>query len=275
VASLFASASAEAAPVLVAGWDFSQYGDPGFLSTDGGNSLTNKLSANYSDLDSNNASLGTTVTGFAGLGSGTLQYGTMHLDGLYGSFNTPLDATDPIAPTNPGIALAGNVGQIAPTLGSAGALSSLISETPNSQAVAGGLGLTAGTAAAGSGPLDAVFQAILGTSLLGSNFSLSFAGQTVSGTSNLSVEFSTNGTTYAPLGVVALGTTAQAFTFAAGGTALDDAFFRFRFNGSNTIAPTIDNVTIKADVAVIPEPGTVLLLGSGLAGLAAFGRRRG
>jgi len=34
-------------------------------------------------------------------------------------------------------------------------------------------------------------------------------------------------------------------------------------------------VTVEANVlAIVPEPGTILLLGSGLAGLAAHGRRQ-
>jgi hypothetical protein len=272
-ASLLVSGSAQAAPILVAGWDFSQY-IPGFLSTDGGNSLTNTLSSNYSDLDSNDAALGTTAVGNAGLGSGATQWGTLHLDGLYGSYNTPLDGADPIAPVPSTITLNSIVGQIAPPMGSAAAFSQLTLEVPQSQGSADQVGLAAGTNPGGPGLLDAVFETSLGSSFLGSGFELSFAGVTGTGTSNLVVEFSTDGANYSLLGNAALGTTAQVFSFAAGGTNLAEAFFRFRFTGSNSIASRIDNVAVKANVSVIPEPGTAFLLVAGLSGLAAFGRRR-
>jgi hypothetical protein len=59
-------------------------------------------------------------------------------------------------------------------------------------------------------------------------------------------------------------------------------FLRFDFSGNwdplvsgdVTGIPKIDNVSISANVNAIPEPGTVVLLMSGLAGLAAVGRRR-
>jgi hypothetical protein len=268
-ASLLVAGSAQAAPMLVAGWDFSQY-IPGFLSTDGGNSLVNTLPSNYSDLDADDPALGTTAVGNPGLGSGATQWGTLHLDGLFGSFDTPLDGLDPIAPVPSSITLNENVGQIAPPMGSAAAFNGLLLEVPQSQGSADQVALAAG----GAGTLDAVFQASLGASFLGSGFEISFAGVTGTGTSNLVVEFSTDGSTYNPIGNAALGTTAQVFSFVAGGTGLDGGFFRFRFQGSNSIAPRIDNVAIKAEVSVIPEPGTALLLIAGLAGLGVVGRRR-
>jgi len=58
----------------------------------------------------------------------------------------------------------------------------------------------------------------------------------------------------------------------AGSTALGVGRYRYRFVFADGGGPSIDNVAISA--TLIPEPGTALLLLSGLGGMAAYGRRR-
>jgi hypothetical protein len=260
--TLLAAGSAQAAPILVAGWDFSQFA-PGFLTTDGGLSLTNTLLSNYSDLD---------ATETAGIGTGS-GFGTMRVDGTFGSFATPLNGNDPFRPQTPSILQNQNVAAVAGVpLGDAAASILLLNEATPSQESFNDVRMVARDQA---GLLDVVFQADLGGAYLGDAWALSFGGVTATGTSSVAVEFSTDGSVYNPIGNAALTTTAQTFSFALGGLGLDEVFVRLRFTGSNTILPGIDNLALVAEVTPVgvPEPGTALLLLSGLAGLGAFGRR--
>jgi hypothetical protein len=261
--SLLAAGSAQAAPMLVAGWDFSQY-IPGFLSTDLGVSLTNTLSSNYSDLDATDA---------PGLGNGSQPWGTMHVDGLYGSLNTPLDGNDPFRPLAPGFTANDGMAAVAGVpMGSASAGNLILTEATPGQEAFNDLRMVARSV------LDVVFEADLSSAYLGDLWQISFGGKTQSGTSNVEVEFSTNGAAYSALGTAALTTVAQAFSFGVPALAVDamEVFFRLRFAGSTTILPSIDNVAIKAELSPpsVPEPGTALLLAAGATGLAVFGRRR-
>jgi hypothetical protein len=263
--SLLVAGSAQAAPMLVAGWDFSQY-SPGFLSTDFGNSLTDVLPSNYSDLDD---------VGELGLGNGS-GYGTMHLDGLFGSFDTPLNGSDPFRPLAPGLTLNTNMAAVAGVLMGSGPAG--IALQNDGQADFQDVRMVARGTGAPS-PLDVVFEVDLGTSFLGSAWQLDFAGQTSPAQtlgSSVAVAFSTDGSTYNPIGTAALTTAEQVFSFALGGLDLDQIFVRLSFTGSNSILPSIDNFTLKAEVTPVsaPEPGTALLTVSGLLGLGVFGRRR-
>jgi hypothetical protein len=107
------------------------------------------------------------------------------------------------------------------------------------------------------------------------NWSLTFAGVSSTLTSNVTLEFSTDGTNYSALSSALLTTSAAAFTGSVVGNPGDNAFFRLGFTstGANPI-PRIDNVTISGDVSQIPEPGTASLLFVGLLGLGVAGRRR-
>ena len=105
------------------------------------------------------------------------------------------------------------------------------------------------------------------------NWSLTFAGVSSTLTSNVTVEFSTDGISYAALAAADLTHTARPFNRAVIANPGDNAFFRLGFTstGANPI-PRIDNVTISADVSQVPEPGTASPLLLGLAGLGMAGR---
>jgi hypothetical protein len=120
--------------------------------------------------------------------------------------------------------------------------------------------------------VDVVFEAdlsSLGAGWAGSGFGLSFAAQS-EGSSTVAVSFSLDGVTYNLLLTEPLGTAEEVVSVSLGGVNLSHAYVKLSFTAGD--ASRIDNLAIKADV--IPEPGTVLLLGLGLGGLTIFGRRR-
>jgi len=87
------------------------------------------------------------------------------------------------------------------------------------------------------------------------------------------VEFSTDGVSYAPFGSVNLDTNDKPFSVNLGSALSHEAFVRLNFDPANG-QPIIDNVAIGGTLSAIPEPGTAVLLVSGLTGLHVFGRRR-
>jgi hypothetical protein len=234
-AFLLVAGQAQAIPQMVAGWDFSQYTAPeGFLvvAGDAGPELSPTLDANYSDKDPN------------GLGAESAQYGTMYADGQFGSHNQP-------AALGPLTARSGNIpaNQDAPTSGvllgdPANSATLVLTEDSQGSFEDKRLQAEAGDV------LGVVFSADLSVNPLevGSNWQVSFAGQTASGTSDLSVEFSTDGTNYSLIDTVLLDTSVQQFVVELSGTDLTQVFVRLGLDGDPTTLPGIDNVAIKADV---------------------------
>jgi len=247
-----ALASPALAVSMVAGWDFSQYFGDGALSIDGEN-LTNTLDANYSDLDPTD-----------GAGAESAAFGTMHLDGQFGSTNTPLDFTDPFVPSSAaGGSLTQNLG--APAGASFDSFGILLSE---GQMLANPLAMSALAVA------TVVFEADLTSVIdIGSDWSISFAGKTASGTSSVGIAFSTDGVTFNPFGSVNLTAVDTLFNVVLGAAQSDRAFVRLSFDPTAGQEPFIDNVAISANLTV-PEPSTLALLSLGLVGLARIGRRR-
>lgn len=252
------SSSAPAQALVVAGWDFSQYLGDSLLTLDGVNGATT-LPANYSNLDPTfNA------------GAESALFGTMFIDGQYGS-----TAVDPF-----------NAPEFVPTAGGGGGAGSLVS---NLEAPVTGPGtnpfdsdtilqfegqtffnLLSMTALA---PATVVFQADLGVvPQFGTEWKLTFGGQTFSGTSVLGIEYSLDGTAFSALPSIQLDANDKPYSVNLGTDASDTMFVRLSFTNANG-QPIIDNLALEA--TVVPEPGTLLLLGSGLAGLVGFGRRRG
>jgi hypothetical protein len=249
---LAAFSSSPARASTIAGWDFSQYVGSSFLSVDGG-SFTNTLSANYSDLDPN------------GAGAESATFGTMLMNGNAGSTNVdPGSATAQFIPTTD--SLASNL--TAPAV--AGAFDSHTILLDEGQPYQNFLSMTA------QGSVSVVFLADLTTDpQSGESWSVSFGGKTFSGSTQVGIEFSTNGSSYTSFGSVNLTASDTAFSVPLGVTNTDTAFVRLTFGapGAGGLNQAIiDNLAINA--TLVPEPGTTGLFLAGLLGLVRFGRRR-
>jgi hypothetical protein len=257
VASLALSAaiSTPAQAVMIAGWDFSQYYGPGELSIDGA-SYTNVLSANYSNLDPTN-----------GAGAESANFGSLFFNGLHGStLVDPTSATSQLTPTS--LSLASNINAPVPPQGTGlNPFDSLQILQSEGQTFANELSLKAASA------VNFVFGAYLNTVPgLGSDWAVSFGGQTSSGTSVVLIDFSTDGANYTNIGSKTLTSVDTQFTLNLGSVLSKTGYVRFGVTptGADT---RFDNVAINGRV-VLPEPGAILLLGAGLAAVGLL-RRRG
>lgn len=246
----FSSSPAQAS--TIAGWDFSQYVGSSFLSIDGG-TFTNTLDANYSDLDPN------------GAGAESAAFGTMLMDGSAGSTNVdPGSATAQFIPTTDSL----NANLNAPTV--AGAFDSHTILFDELQPFQNFLSMTA------QGGVSVVFLADLTSDpQSGESWSVSFGGKTFSGSAQVGIEFSTNGSSYTSFGSVNLSAADTAFSVPLGTGSTDTAYVRLTFGtpGAGGLNQAIiDNLAINA--TLVPEPGTTGLFLAGLLGLVRFGRRR-
>jgi hypothetical protein len=242
-AAAFSAASANAAPVLVAGWDFSQYFLDSVHSIDGGNTAAPAdIRANYSSLDPN------------GAGAQAAAFGVYHLP-----FTPVGDASEPLLPT----AVPGT-GSLLPNIGQ-GPYNNFSVLQAEGQASQSDLAMVAMQAT------SIVFEADL-TSVpqTGDGWQITLAAATQFGTGTIQLEFSTDGSSYVSLGTQNVATSAISFSSTAQAVTSDRAFFRL----SLSPAVVIDNVGITANLTTVPEPATAALLAAGLLGLGVFGRRR-
>jgi hypothetical protein len=236
---------------MVAGWDFSQYLAPAALTIDGAEG-TNVLSANYSDLDP------------SGLGPDSGAFGTMYINGEYGSsFVDPFGAAPAFIPTD--INLSSNLD--AP--GDPILFNQLTNLTDEGQIFANEFGMVNQAA------VQVVFGAnLLGVPQTGSDWSLSLGGRTESGVAGVQIEFSTDGSAWFSFGSVNLTTVDTPFSVALGTAATDTAFIRLTFAApsANVGRAVIDNLAVNA--TLVPEPAAAVMVGLGLALLSGL-RRRG
>jgi hypothetical protein len=253
------SGAGSAQAAMIGGWDFSQWAGDGALITDGTTfALVDTLDANYSSLDPSD-----------GAGAESAAFGTLYFNGQFGSTDVDETAFPPVfAPSAAAPdSLSSNLN--APVAG--GGPVPFDSHTilqAEGQDFANLLSMIATT------PLSVVFEVDLSSvPEFGSDWSVSFGGKTSSGTSAVGIEFSTDGLNYTSFGSVNLSSVDAPFSVNLGAGASDLAFVRFNFSPAGVDRPFIDNVAINATTA-IPEPGTALLCGLGLVGLALAGRRR-
>jgi hypothetical protein len=239
--ALGAAVSANAAPVLVAGWDFSQYYSDSVHSIDlGQTAAPADIRANYSSLDPN------------GAGAEAAALGVYHLP-----FTPVGDASEPLLPT---------AGNLAPNQAQ-GPYNNYSVLANEGQVNTNDLAMLAVSAT------SIVFESDLrGVPEIGNDYQISLAGKSTSGSGSIGVEFSTDGTVFVSIGSLSLTGSAALLQSAIQtlGSAADRAFFRL------TLSPgaVIDNVGISASLLTVPEPSTALLLAAGLFGLARIGRRR-
>ena len=236
---------------MVAGWDFSQY-LAGFLSIDGA-TFTDTLDANYSDIDPT-----------FGAGAESASYGTLFLDGSFGSTATPLDGTDPINPITP--SLVSNAGRPSALTFNDGAACNVLVNEGQSFSNDNAMIATDAATAAFAADLASIPES-------GSDWILSFGGRTDAGSATVQVEFSSDGVNFAVISSENLNTVDTLFEVNLGADTTDQAVVRLTFDVSNGNA-LIDNVALDATLASVPEPSTLALVLAGLVGIGGFGRNR-
>jgi hypothetical protein len=248
VATALAAGTATAEST-VAGWDFSQYLSDGQLSVDG-STTTTTLDANYSDEDPTK-----------GAGAESAAYGTLYMNGANGSSSVTPGSTQAVEPTAGSLSL-----NLDGPAQAAGELSFDAHQTlqAEGQKYAELLSLTASSAS------SLVFEADLTPSATtGSNWALTFGGRTFSGTSTVTVDFSTDGSSYSNVGSVDLDTDGTVGDVFLSSSTLSKVFVRLNLDPSSG-QPIIDNVAIA-----VPEPVWGAQLLAGMVGLLALRRFRG
>lgn len=251
---LLAVSPAHADPMMVNGWDMSYFetGFPFIAPSD----FSGQYGANWSDLDaSSNPGIGLVDSA---------NFGTMIWDGTAGSTNQiPTGAADTLF-TSEGSLEANR------TRPAAGTMDSTAQLPLQSDGQDAWTDLKLNT----QDVMSIVFKSDLSSiPETGSDWLLSFAARTqfTGQTSMLTVDFSTDGVNYSSAQQFQIDDVDTLYEVSLGGTGLNMAFARITFDETATF---LDNVATDAELSSVPEPGTLLLMVSGLGGLTAFSRRR-
>lgn len=279
--SVFTAGSAAAAGI-VAGWDFSQYRGSGALTP-----FTNTLPANYSDLDPTfNA------------GSGSAAFGTLFFDGTNGSSSTLADFLPTAGTMNcerrpvggalkpAGCAVPNVDGPVRSNKNEPWSAKGDVSFDAHSVLRSEGQQHQSLLAMTASNNVSVVFGADAGGPVPLSQWSVSFGGRTLSGvgddggpltcdpagasecTTNVSVEYSTNGVSYASFGSVVLTSDDTRYNVPLAANTSPTGFVRLGLvPGAGGAQPVIDNVAL-------PEPGSSVMLLSGMLCILALRKRR-
>jgi hypothetical protein len=239
----------------VAGWDFSQWAGDAALITDGTTpTFRNTLEANYSSLDPSD-----------GAGAESAAFGTLYFDGNFGSTSVDELAYPP---------------DFTPTAAAAGSLDSNL-EGPvagggpqpfNSFTIleSEGQDFAQDVAMTAAAPLSVVFQADRGSPPpVSHHWELSLGGRTFDGSSDVEVEFSTDGVSYSPMTTFHLTSTDTRFSAPLMAAVTDTAFVRLSLDPLGG-QPMIDNVA----VVLLPEPDLPLQVAASLVTLAVLHRVR-
>lgn len=255
-AGLFASAQAQE---LVAGWDFSQFSNTGFASTDGA-TVTGQANANW--VRNAPGSL-VAAPGF----NTAPNYGVIHYDGTFGS-----SAFDLNAQLYNGGEDAGTFNTPGGSLGSSGEIGSL---TGQGQNFGNAQAMSLGSNREGQSIVIAMDVSSYDSFTAGSDWNLTYAARTndtIDGASNIGWEYSLDGSNYTFLENDALTSSLTGFSVdlsAAGAT--DQLFVRGTFSGIDNNALYVDNVMVNA----VPEPSAfAAIFGVMALGFAAVRRRR-
>lgn len=253
ITALGIAGSAFGQAVMVAGWDFSQYAGANFNVVTNTPVFVDTLSANYSDYDPTQ-----------GAGAESAAFGTMYWDGQFGS-------TDGVE-TNPADAipfsgsLTNNIGP-----GEGVNFDSHTVLDAEGQTFTNFLSFKVNDSF-GGGDGDLVFAATIpGGNWDMTDWELKFAAR-IDGSvdANVDILFSTDGSTYNPVGTATITANDTLFTFPVAGNASPNGYYMLDFTGlAATGNPVIDNVSISA----VPEPSTIAFL-MGLIALGAIVIRR-
>jgi hypothetical protein len=266
VVSIFMTGDARA--LSVAGWDFSQYAGVGTMTINSNFDPADTLPANYSNLDPS-----------FGAGAQSALFGTMYIDGQFGSTDVAIDfsANEPIVPTSGSLSSNLNQPQLFnPTHVPFDSFNVLQAE---GQEFANLLSMTAQDA------VNVVFSANWdAVPEFGTSWSVSFGARVfdllpgAAESATFQVRYSQDGSSYSAPTPVAVSEIDTRFEIPLLVGPSERLYVLMSFVDPSGTAQggqvILDNVSVNA-LSEIPEPGTgmLLLTGLGLVGTAAIRRR--